>query len=152
MDNDAIIESILTVEEGFKALVYDDATGKLVVPGYTLIGNPTIGYGWAVNKSPMSKDEALLVLRNRYSDAASNLSIALEWFATLSPVRRAVLVVMAYQMGTAGLLGFHNTLHACQVGDWTTASQLMLESAWAKQTPARALRMSKMMQTGNLVQ
>ena len=55
---------------------------------------------------------------------------------------------MAFQMGVDGLLGFKNTLAMIQSGRYSDAAKGMLSSLWAKQTPARAKRMSEQMRTG----
>ena len=37
--------SQLQSQESYRRFVYDDATGREIVPGYTVQGNPTICYG-----------------------------------------------------------------------------------------------------------
>ena len=73
---------------------------------------------------------------------------ALPWVAQLDEIRQAVLIGMAFQMGTAGLVGFKNTLAMIERGDYAGAAQGMLNSRWAQQTPARAHRMARQMETG----
>ena len=144
-----IVESLIVGDEGFRSLVYDDQTGAPIKPGVVVRGHPTIGYGWALDVSPITQDEALMILRNRYGAVFVNLGTALEWFSALGPIRQAVLVCMAYQLGVAGLLGFHDMLHACQAGDFVGAAEAGLESVWAKeQSPARAQRLMAMLRTG----
>jgi lysozyme len=55
---------------------------------------------------------------------------------------------MSFQMGTAGLLGFQNTLQAIRSGNYEAAASGMMASAWARQTPARAQRMANLMRAG----
>lgn len=62
--------------------------------------------------------------------------------------RLAVLISMAYQMGVDGLAGFPRTLKHVAVGDFELASENMLQSKWAKQTPNRARRHAEQMKTG----
>jgi len=73
---------------------------------------------------------------------------ALPWLDSLNEPRKAVLIGMAFQMGTAGLLGFKNTLAAIRDQRWANAAALMLRSRWAEQTPARARRMARQIETG----
>lgn len=40
-----MLEDQLERQESYRRFVYDDATGQEIVPGYTVQGNPTIGYG-----------------------------------------------------------------------------------------------------------
>lgn len=71
----------------------------------------------------------------------------LPWFDEADPVRQAVLIGMAYQMG-GRLLGFHDTLAAVRDQHYAHAAGCMLASLWAKQTPKRATRMARQMETG----
>ena len=66
----------------------------------------------------------------------------------LDDARRAVLVGMAFQMGTAGLMQFTQTLASVRDQRYMTAAAQMLQSKWAQQTPARARRMSRQMESG----
>lgn len=70
---------------------------------------------------------------------------ALPWVSALSEPRQAVLIGMAYQMGTAGLLKFRNTLAAVKAGEWDAAARGIQTSAWSRQTPERAGRMARQM-------
>lgn len=63
--------------------------------------------------------------------------------------RCAVLLSMCYQMGVSGVDAFRNTLRFMQQGDYTKAAVNMLASKWAKQTPNRAQRHAKQLQTGH---
>lgn len=76
---------------------------------------------------------------------------ALPWFGHLNEPRQAVLLQMAFQMGTKGLLGFPNTLAAVHDERWDDAASGMKASKWAQQTPNRVARLAKQMQTGEWV-
>jgi lysozyme len=54
---------------------------------------------------------------------------------------------MAFQMGTKGLLAFRRTLGSIEDGQYSEAALEMLDSTWAKQTPARAMRLATQMET-----
>ena len=71
--------------------------------------------------------------------------------ARLSAARQAVLVNMAFQLGTKGLLAFRVTLGSIEDGQYSEAALGMLDSTWAKQTPARAMRLATQMETGEWV-
>jgi len=64
--------------------------------------------------------------------------------------RRDILISMAYQMGVNGLAGFKNTLAMIADGNFSGASNGMLSSLWAKQTPNRAKRHAEVMRTGDM--
>ena len=70
------------------------------------------------------------------------------WFQHLNDARQAVLVGMVFQMGIGRVLGFRQALAAMKAGDFSTAAAEMLDSYWAKQTPARAHRMARQMMAG----
>lgn len=64
---------------------------------------------------------------------------------------------MGFQMGVglpskddAGLSGFDTTLGHIAAGRWDAAADGMLNSLWAKQTPARAKRVAAMIRTGRV--
>ena len=54
---------------------------------------------------------------------------------------------MAFNMGTAGLLKFKNTLGLIKDGKYKEASVEMLNSAWAKQVGKRATNLSNMIKS-----
>src|SRR3546814_4909826 len=64
------------------------------------------------------------------------------------PVRATALLSMAFQMGAAGLAGFKNSLKLVEQKRWAEAAANMMLSKWAKQTPERAARVTKMIETG----
>jgi lysozyme len=143
-----VIENILINEEAFNGYIYDDATGNPIRPGSVLKGHPTVGYGLALDVNPLTEEEGRYLLRNRIAGTESLLAKSLPWFADLDETRRAVLTAMAYQLGAGGLLEFRGLLHYCAIGDWNRASEQMLNSRWASQTPARVTRMALIMRTG----
>lgn len=82
------------------------------------------------------------------AEAEAQLQKRLPWARTLDPARRGALINMTFQLGINGLLEFKRTLAAIQEGDYSRAALMMLQSLWAKQTPARAERMAEQMRTG----
>ena len=116
------------------------------------LGFWTIGIGILIDKRKgggLRPEESEFIFRNRLKLLDAELADRLPWIAKLDPARRGVLVNMAFQLGVAGLLGFKNTLAMIQAGKYQDAAKAMLESKWAKQTPARARRLSKQMETGS---
>lgn len=77
------------------------------------------------------------------------LRARLPWFARLSEARQAVLINMAFQMGLPGLMKFQRTLGSVRDERWNAAAGEMLASAWAQQTPSRAARLARQMETGS---
>ncbi len=55
---------------------------------------------------------------------------------------------MCFNLGLGGLLGFKETLHLIQSGQYVLAADAMLESKWAAQVKQRAVRLANMMRSG----
>ena len=143
--------SQLKRDESEVLYVYDDATGKPIVRGSTVVGYPTVGIGILLDKDKgggLRPEESEFVFRNRLKLLDAELTARLPWISKLDPARKGVLINMAFQMGVAGLLGFKNTLAMVESGRYRDAAKGMLQSKWATQTPARANRLSRQMETG----
>lgn len=134
----------LKSDEGFKRTVYQDSLGYW-----------TIGVGRLVDPSRpdsgLRDSEIEFMLRNDIEDRITALGRVLPWFLDLDEARQGVLVNMAFQLGLKGLLGFSYTLGLIKDGQYAQASQQMLKSKWATQTPARAKRLADQMRTGKWV-
>jgi lysozyme len=65
----------------------------------------------------------------------------------LPSLANEIVVEMVFQLGKTGVSKFHNFLAALRDDppQWLTASEEMLDSRWAKQTPNRAKKMSELM-------
>jgi lysozyme len=147
-DLDRLITS-LQQHEGFRALVYDDATGLPIGPGTVVQGNPTIGYGWALNKLPMSKGFALAHLRSTAQDKIAELLVRAPWVAALDDVRRTVLFELAYNLGVSGLLEFRKMLRALQQQEYVRAGAELVDSKWARDVgPLRSASLRRALVTG----
>lgn len=134
------LAQLLEAEEGRIAHAYTDSEGWL-----------TIGVGRLIDKRKggrLTDPEIDYLLANDITEKTGELARALAWFNDLDEVRRNTLIAMAFQMGTAGLLGFRNTLEMVRTGDYKGAGRGMLQSRWAQQTPLRAERMARQMETG----
>ncbi len=135
-------------DEGFRSAVYDDATGGPIVPGTHVQGHPTVGFGRALDVNPLTIDEARALLANDIATTTAALFSELPWARDLDEVRCRALVNMAFNLGVAGLLTFHNMLRALQQGAWQSAARHALQSKWASQVGVRAMRIAKMLETG----
>jgi lysozyme len=126
-------------DEGTESCAYQDSLGYW-----------TIGVGRLIDARKgggLSNEEIDYLLDNDIKAKTREVLLALPWAARLSEPRRAVLVNMAFQMGTKGLLAFHRTLGSVEDGQYGDAAVEMLNSTWAKQTPARAMRLATQMET-----
>lgn len=134
------LAQLLEDEEGRVAHAYTDSEGWL-----------TIGVGRLIDKRKggrLTDAEIDYLLANDIAEKTAELQRSLVWLDGLDQVRRDTLIAMAFQMGTAGLLGFRNTLEMVRTGDYKGAGRGMLQSRWAQQTPLRAERMARQMESG----
>lgn len=134
------LAQMLEAEEGRVAHAYTDSEGWL-----------TIGVGRLIDRRKggrLTDREIDYLLDNDIAEKTAEVLKALPWIMQLDEARRAVLLGMAFQMGTAGLLGFRNTLELVRTGNYRAAGRGMLQSRWAEQTPKRAQRMAQQMETG----
>lgn len=138
----------IELDEGDRHTVYDDATGKPIVPGYTCVGNPTIGVGTLLSApGGITEAECRMLLSNRIAIARQQAA-TIPAFGCLNEDRRGVLIEMVFQLGLAGVLKFQNTLLAMEAGNFTAAAAGIRNSHLAQQTPARAARYAKIIETG----
>jgi lysozyme len=134
------LKTQLLREEGAESCAYQDSLGFW-----------TIGVGRLIDSRKgggLSNDEINYLLDNDIKAKTREVLLALPWMPRLSDPRQAVLIGMAFQMGIGGLLKFKRTLGSIEDGQYGEAAVEMLDSAWAKQTPARAQRLAKQMETG----
>lgn len=124
-------------DEGVRLKPYTDTVGKL-----------SIGVGRNLTDVGISDLECTTLLEGDIARTTAALDKNLTWWRNLDPIRQRVIVNMAFNMGVAGLMTFKNTLAAVQNGDYAAAATGMLQSKWAAQVGARAVRLSNMMRTG----
>lgn len=127
-------------DEGVRSSAYQDHLGFW-----------TIGVGRLIDERKgggLRTNEIDYLLANDIEDRVRALTEALPWFVALDEARQGVLLNMAFQLGTAGLLAFKHTLAAVKQGAYTDAALLMVQSKWAAQTPQRAARLADQMRTG----
>ena len=127
----------LTRDEAVRLKPYRDSVGKL-----------TIGIGRNLDDKGISLAEAQMLLQDDIRDVQAELQRSLPWVYQLDDARRGVLENMAFNMGVGKLMGFHDTLSFIQRGMWEQAANAMMQSLWAKQVGARALRLAEQMRTG----
>lgn len=137
------VEDGLRADEGWRAFVYDDATGQPITKGYTVKGYPTIGYGFCIDPikgRPLSKEIGNLWLAEVIAEVSKALADRWPHFLSQPEDVRSALVSMAFNMGVEGLLQFKLMLAALAIHDREAAATQALNSLWANQVPARAKR------------
>jgi len=136
MDKDRLIAQLI-VDEGKKNFPYKDTVGKL-----------TIGVGRNLDDRGLSDDEITYLLGNDIKLVERELDIAMPWWRGMCDARQNVIASMAFNLGVPGLKTFKNTLQAMRDGRYADAADGMLQSKWAQQVGARAVRLSKAMREG----
>lgn len=101
-----------------------------------------------LKKRGISKEEALLLLRNDIKSITNALTLKYTWFVYLDEVRQKVCIDMAFNLGVAGFSQFQNMIRALAVKDYQKAAREMESSAWYRQVGERAKRLVEMMRTG----
>lgn len=130
------LKGMLRIDEGLKQFPYRCTAGKL-----------TLGYGRNIEEKGISEPEASMLLDDDITYFASELEKKLAVFSSLSEERKIALVNMSF-MGVKKVLEFKKMIAALERGDYHAAATEMLDSKWAKQVGDRALRLSKIIETG----
>ena len=144
------LEELLKRHEGVRQFVYDDATGKPVVAGYTLVGNPTIGVGRNLAGKGLSDKEVDSLcwtdLCECYGDVVSWLDDGIKT-GSICETRFNALCSLA-MIGPTRLAGFIKLREAVLDSDWIRASEELLLSRYARQLPERAEELAQMLLLG----
>ena len=143
VDDDPETEKLIAElerDEGRVLHAYTDSLGYL-----------TIGIGRLIDKrrgGGISNEEADLLKRNDIARIRRQLDEMLPWWRGMSPARQRAIQNMTFQLGIAGLLRFTSTLRHLEAGNYASAAANMRGSLWARQTPARAERVIRMIELG----
>lgn len=100
-------------------------------------GTLVIGYGRNLTRTGISPAESEYLLDNDVADRFATLPVLWTPFAACDGPRQRLLIELAYQLGSEGVLLFPKMLHALAIGDYASAAQELRASALAKQTPGR---------------
>ncbi len=136
LDRDRLLAQ-LKRQEALRLKPYVDVRGKL-----------TIGYGRNLDDVGISYGEATTMLDTDIDTAIRGLVGRFTWFSALDPIRQAVLVNMAFNIGIEGIAGFPKMIAAVSHGQYGQASDEMIDSLWAKQVGTRAAELAAQMRTG----
>lgn len=126
------------------------------VPYIDTTGNPTVGVGHNLRAAPLpdgwtyplDDGQVNALLTSDLMAVFDDLDRAMPWWRDLNDVRQRVIANMCFNLGLTKLLGFMNTLAAMRQGRYADAARGMLNSAWATQVGARAVRLANMMRDG----
>tara|TARA_Y100000401_G_scaffold73348_1_gene59368 strand:+ start:33877 stop:34299 length:423 start_codon:yes stop_codon:yes gene_type:complete len=130
-----IVEDIKR-HEGFKPKVYKCTEGY-----------ETIGYGFAIKDLIIDEDVASLILMKKLLTLLERIYIAFPWFKDIDDKAKSVIINMCYQLGIRGFSKFKKTIYYFETEQYEEASEEMLDSLWAKQTPNRAKELSRIVKS-----
>jgi len=143
------IESLreqLKVDEGVKYEIYKDH-----------LGYPTFGIGHLITEddpehgepdgTEISEDRVNEVFETDVAKFVSEAKILFPDLDDLPEVAQQVIVNMAFNMGRPRLSKFKNFIAGVNDRDWVRAAEEMMDSRWADQVGARAVRLRNLILT-----
>lgn len=137
-------------DEGCRLTPYRDSLGLLTTGvGHCLDTNPLTAeqrahIGHDGRSHPLTQAQAEWLLDQDIEASLSDLDRALPWWRKMPDDAQRALANMAFNLGIKKLLGFKRTLAALQSSQYANASELMLQSLWATQVKARAVRLANL--------
>jgi lysozyme len=138
--NPAATRAHVKANEGFRAQVYDDKTGKSLKTGDTLQGSAAIGFGRDLIHNGVADAEAEILLARDLERIYRAFDRDMPWWSRLPDDAQMVMADVSYQSGVAGLEGFHNMLAALQRGDFPAAAAELADSDLGRDYPERTAR------------
>jgi len=126
--------------EGFRDVMYKDSLGFATI-GYGHLILPTDNY---VDGKQYSKEDLDKVFDKDFQNALDNANKLMSGYDLVNQAKE-VICEMVFQLGIGGVSKFKNMWKALEKEDYYTASQEMLDSRWARQTPKRAEDLSNIM-------
>jgi len=141
MNYDKLLESVKK-HEGYRNKVYLDSLGKRTVGyGHLCVEDKWVD-GWEYSQVELEKvlEKDLKYAINQGEGMCRDLKI--------SDDAKFLIIEMIFQLGSAGVQKFRKMWEALKEDppNYKEASVQMLDSRWAKLTPARAVEMSEQMQ------
>jgi len=136
--HDKVVE-MLKRHEGLRTFPYNCSQGFL-----------TLGIGRNLDANGISEEEAHYLLYNDINKVQKELTKNWGVWRTFPERARMVCIDMAFQMGITGFMSFRETRKLMELGKWLEASEELLRSRYAVQTPNRALYNSRQLALCNI--
>ena len=128
--------------EGYRDTIYKDS-----------LGFSTIGYGHLVLQTDRyekgvtyRKKDLEKVFDTDFNTAKSNANQLIEGLP-IHHQAKCVIIEMVFQLGMGGVSKFKKMWKALKQNNYKIASEEMLDSRWAKQSPKRAEELSNVMKS-----
>lgn len=159
------IEKMLKGDEGIRTRWYSDSEGYPTIGiGHLLVREKTKdagrinalisrAVGREVTNGTITSEEVSLLFRQDLQTVRNGINKTTnlrEVYETLNIPRQMAIENMCFQMGYGGVAKFTETLKAMKEQNWQKAYSQLRNSLWARQTPGRSSRVSKVILTGNL--
>ena len=121
----------LIADEGMRLKPYTDTVGKV-----------TIGVGRNLDDNGITEDEAGLLLRHDITRTTVELDARVNWWVAMPEPAQRALANMCFNLGWPRLSKFKNMLASLEAGHYSEAAGHALDSQWARQVGARAVRIA----------
>lgn len=143
----------LTRAEDKRLFVYDDATGKPIVKGTTVIGNPSIGVGRNLAARGITDGEADILLIDDMEALEEDLTPLLPWVVSLSANRQCALYSLYFNVALGNphhfIAAWPHFIAQMQAGQFdAAATNLETSNPWATEVGARSGRLANLVRTG----
>jgi len=128
--------------EGFVSKIYKDHLGfKTIGYGHLVLSTDRFAEGVTYKKKDLEK-----VFDSDFKIAKSNANQLIQGLP-IHHQAKCVIIEMVFQLGIGGVSKFKKMWRALKQNNYQTASDEMLDSRWAKQTPKRAEELSSVMKS-----
>lgn len=139
-EKEMTVQELINIE---KSLIQDE--GIRLKPYRCTKGKFSIGVGRNLDDNGITKEEAIILLRNDIFRVEDELKRRLIWFEDKPESVKFVLMNMCFNLGINRLLKFDKTLKLIERNLFDLAADEMLDSEWAKEVKGRAKRLSVIM-------
>lgn len=134
------LRSELRRDEGVKYSAYQDHLGYWTIGVGRLIDERKGGH--------LTDDEVDYLLQNDINSSYEDIKNE-PWFkACDTDNRQRAVLNMRFQLGSAGIRSFKNSLQLIAQKKWAEAAKNLRDSLWYKQTTARAERVIQLIENG----
>lgn len=141
------VQELIEADEGRRIWPYTDTRGHLTWGIGHLLGDNDADNGVAPDVAALIGQAVDLQFRHDLATVTTGMSFLPE-FAGLDPVRQAVLVDMAFNLGLHGLSTFTTFLGCVASQQWAAAATDLRGTMVYSQLPHRYERLATMIQTG----
>lgn len=142
------LTATIKLAEGYRVLMYDDATGQTYQHGTAPQGTLTVGWGHNCEMAfPVSVLEILLQTDLQIAERNVRAVFPSD-FDGFTDARQRALVEMMFNLGARTFNEFQDMIEAIRRSAWASAAGALRNSEYAQELPDRVNRLANMLQTG----